>query len=193
MADNGYIEYCQPTVQKGNMFLADVYVYQACMDIDEPGALLLKVSNDQQQSGSGVTYSDEAGYVDIVSAASVVPEGRLYSGRNIKYSCTVQTDSMAKIYEELDYGLEYQEDPDRPGWEFLILTDQVGKAVKRFSCKVVYTDNGVVFREDQIPAGEIMINGRKSMAIGSLYGITFDIMAQTFNSNGDRVKVSRPK
>lgn len=190
----GAVKYCRTGKQaKDEVIKASVSIYEQCVDFEEPEALIVRIRPSDQKGGSGVNVGDDAEFTPIDTAESVKARGQLYAGREISYKVSVQAGSFDKLYDELDYGLKFEDADDRDGWVTMLKGDQVGVRKKRYSVMIYYSSGGELIGTDWCPDCEIMITGRGAMAAGQIYSHELDIKPQVFDDAENRVRCDRKK
>lgn len=192
MAEATFPYFCRTGSQAGSILTSTVSIYKQCIDPKEPAALLKTISYRDQLGSSGVTIDKEAEYTEIISADSTKASARLFASNAATIKVNVQRDAFDPIYTQLEYGLDYDEDPDNPGWVLMEQGDQLGKAAPRYSVSCIIIEKGQEVCRIWAPDCELMISGRGALAAGQVYKHELSLMPQVFDEKGSRMLEWRP-
>lgn len=186
---SGFVPYCQPKERKGQTVLASVDVFESCLDLESPEALIVSISPDDMAGGQGVTMQSQRQYTPITTASAVTEVANMYSGHPITFSFNVQKGAFNTVIDEIIEGDKYEDSLDRPGWKELRMADRSGEYVSTYSVVITYRSGDQVLAQDFIPNCEIMSNAQGGMVAGQVYNRTIELKAQPIGDVlGTRVK-----
>lgn len=190
---NGFPTYCRTGTVPGAVITCTVLIYRQCSaTLDEPEALIKRIRPADQVGGSGVTVVSNAEYTEILTADSVKSRAKLFAAVAPEYKVNIQNDAFDPVYDQMEFNKDFEPDPDRPGYSFMLKGDQVGVLSPRFSVAFIYESAGKEIGYDWCPDSEVMVNNRGAMAAGQIYKSELSIMPQVYNDSGDRVYCQRP-
>jgi hypothetical protein len=186
---SGFTPYCSPKDKKGQTILASVDVFEQCMDLEAPEALLVSVSPDDMAGGQGVSMQSQRQYTPINTASAVTEVANMYSGHPITFSFNIQKGAFNDVVDEIIEGDKYEESTDRPGWKELKMADRAGEYVSTYSVVITYRSGEEVLAQDFIPNCEILSNAQGGMVAGQTFNRTIELKAQPIGDViGTRVK-----
>jgi hypothetical protein len=190
---NKFPTYCRTGSIPGAVITCTVNIYRQCSNsLEDAGALIKRIRPADQVGGSGVTVTSNAEYTEILTADSVKSRAKLFAANAPEYKVNIQNDAFDPVYDQMEYNLDFEEDPDRQGYSFMLKGDQVGKLSPRFSVGFSYMSAGVEIGFDWCPDSEIMISNRGAMAAGQIYKSEMSVMPQVYDDLGSRVYCQRP-
>jgi hypothetical protein len=176
-ADNtGFVPYCSPKNKKGQTILASIDIYDQCIDMTAPEALLLSVTPEDMQTG--ITVQAARQFTMITTANSVTEVQSMYSGRPVTFTFNVQTGAFTTAIDEITEGDKYVDSSSRDGWKELRMADRTGEYTATYSVVITYRSGTETLAQDFIPNCEISSSTQGAMTAGQVYNRTIELKAQ---------------